>query len=622
MLFKNYMQILIPDSWLREYLETNATPKDIQKCLSLCGPSIERSTSVGNDTVYDIEVTTNRPDCMSVIGIAREAAAILPHFNFTAKLKSDPLLNYSPITTSPKVEYLKVKVDPALCLRFTAVLIKNVSVKNSPPVIFEKLQKVGMRGINNVIDVTNLLMHEYGQPIHVFDYDRIGKHTMHLRQSQPGETLTTLDGQSHKLPGGDIVIADGSGTLIDLCGIMGGLNSSVTPETKNVLLFVQTYAGSKIRTTSMNLAHRTSAAVLFEKNLPTQQVIPTLSRSIQLIEELSGGQTENSILDILSVQESEKIIKLDTPLSRLSEKIIGVNLNSKQISDILKSLNFKLLSENQIQIPYYRQYDIDIPEDLVEEIARIYGYHNIPPRLMSGSLPDPSYDKTFYWENRIKTALKYFGFTEIYSYSLVDKDLGLKLKNPLSSEWTYLRTSLFPSHQNIIETNLGRVGELNLFEIANVYLPKEHKLPEEQSRLIISSTNPDYLKLKGIIQSLLSDIGFPDLPINISSSQNILYWEIPMLDLLAKTTELKPYVPISKFTPVVEDINVIHKEKYETIVKQIRSASSLIKNIELIDKYSDKLTLRLTFHSNEKQLSAEDIAPLRLQIQANLSNLH
>ncbi len=608
------MNILIPHSWLKDYLSTAATPDQIQKYLSLCGPSIERTQQISNDTVYDIEVTTNRPDCLSVLGIAREAAAILPQFGLPAKLISDPLIHSPKIKTASSVDYLKVKIDHKLCPRFSALLIKNVQVKSSPELTLSKLTKVGMRGLNNIIDVTNLLMHELGQPIHVFDYDKISHHMMTLRASHPGETITTLDGKSHTLPGNDIVIEDGSGTLIDLCGIMGGLNSAVTADTKNVLLFVQTYHGPSVRRTSMSLAHRTSAAVLFEKDLPTEQVLPTLELAAEMLKQVSGGLPEPTALDILSGTESSKSIKLPKPLHTLSSEKMGVDISAQKAANYLKSLGFTVKSQTEIQIPFYRKYDISIPEDLVEEVARLYGYHNIPSEIMSGELPAPSFDKTFFWERKIKTALKYFGFTEIYSYSLVAADHGLKLSNPLTSDWLYLRTSLFPSHQKIMEENQGRVETLNLFEIANVYLPRTGDLPEEQPRLILSTSDSGYYRFKGLIVGLLSDLGILNIEPEIKIDSGIQYWEIGLDQIIDHATDIKTYTPISKFSPIIEDINVLYQGSYATIVKQIQSTSPLITSIKLVDKYGDKLTLRLTFHSKDKQLSDADVAPIRNQI--------
>ena len=351
------MQILIPDSWLREFIETEATPKQIQEALSLCGPSVERLHKKGSDYVYDIEVTTNRVDMMSVTGIAFECAAILPRFGYKTKLKNDPYAKKINLNLKSSVDCLHVKVDPKLCSRFSTVLISNIKVGDSPKIIRERLELCGVRAINNVVDISNYLMFEMGQPIHTFDYDKIVGHKMILRESKKGERVITLDNKEFILPGGDVVIEDGSGKLIDLCGIMGGHNSAVDENTKNVLLFVQTYEPSHIRKTSMTLAQRTDAAVLFEKGLATENVLLTMEKGIEMF-----GGTKYPVLDILNVKETIKTIKLG--------KIdLGVEIKQAEIENILKSLGFKI-SDLEISVPWWRKLDINIHEDLVEEVAQ------------------------------------------------------------------------------------------------------------------------------------------------------------------------------------------------------------------------------------------------------------
>lgn len=589
------MQILIPDSWLREYLETNATPKQIQESLSLCGPSVDRLHKKGNEYVYDIEVTTNRVDMMSVVGIARECMAILPRFGYKTKLSIK--YQVSGIKGKNKVDYLTVKVDPKLCSRFSAVLIKNVKVGESAKMIRDRLELCGLRSLNNVVDISNYLMLETGQPVHTFDYDKIVGHKMILRESKKGEILVTLDGKKHTMPGGDIVIEDGSGKLIDLCGIMGGLNSAVDQNTKNVLLFVQVYEPSHIRKTSMSLAHRTDAAVLFEKGLPIENVLPTLEKGIKLF-----GGTKNSVLDIVNVKKSIKTIKLG--------KIdLGIEIRKSEVENILKSLGFGI-SNLEISVPWWRKLDINIHEDLVEEVARIYGYHNLPSVLMAGKLPAPTHDMTFYWERKIKSILSDWGFTESYTYSLVGKDKGLRLKNPLSVEWQYLRTNLTNSHLEMIAQNLGRVMELNFFEIANVYLP------QEELHLIVSTTNRDFPRLKGIMEALFQKLGGIKFDFQIVAHSNCLACEINLQKVLEQATTTKKYVPISKFSPIIEDVNIQLRENYSQLITKIKSLSTLIKNVEFIDKYGDKLTLRITYHDNDKQLSNLDISPIRDRVMA------
>lgn len=594
------MQILIPDSWLREFIETQASPKQIQEALSLCGPSVERMHKKGNDFVYDIEVTTNRVDMMSVTGIAFECAAILPRFGYKTKLKNDPYAKKVNLNLKSSVDYLQAKADPKLCSRFTTALIENVRVGESAKLIRDRLELCGIRAINNVVDISNYLMLEMGQPVHTFDYDKIAGHKMILRESKKGEKITTLDNKEFVLPGGDIVIEDGDKRLIDLCGIMGGLNSAVDENTKNVLLFVQTYDPSHIRKTSMSLAQRTDAAVLFEKGLFVENVLPTLERGIEMF-----GGTTHSVLDILNIGEGPITIKLKAPITDFVNTRLGINLKFSEISEILESLEFKVKSEQEIEISWIRKLDITIPEDLVEEVARIYGYHNLPSVLMSGRLPQPSYDQTFFWEAKIKSALSHWGFTEAYTYSLVDKDSGLKLKNPLTSEWEYLRTNLVNSHLKIIEENLGRVPELNFFEIANVYLPKE------ELHLILSTSNMDYSRLKGIVEALSLELG-TKIDFKILTESNCLICEVNLEKVLKTATTIKKFTPISKFAPVIEDVNIVYTGNYEALVKKIKSTSKYIVNVEFIEKYGDKLTLRITYHSNEKQLTREVLVDPKL----------
>src|SRR3989344_1146454 len=303
------MDLLIPDNWLRDYLKTKATPEEIAKNLSLCGPSFERIKEGKTGPVHSVEVTTNRVDSASILGIAREASAILPRFGLDAKLEIPKIKSSQAL--KPKIDYLNATVDGNLCKRFTCILIKCVNIADSPKWLQEKLEDCEVRPINNVVDVSNYIMLELGHPTHTFDFDKIKTAKMILRESKEDETLTTLDGKKHKLPGGDIVIEDGSGELIDLCGIMGGETSAIDEKTKNVLFFVQHYDPKRIRQTSMKLAHRTQAAALFEKNLDAEGIEFATRRGIDLLEELTGGKPEKQILDIYPNPYKEKTITVE-----------------------------------------------------------------------------------------------------------------------------------------------------------------------------------------------------------------------------------------------------------------------------------------------------------------------
>ena len=643
------MDILIPHSWLRDYLKTKATPKQIAKYLSLCGPSVERINYIDKEPVYLIEVTTNRVDCAGVYGISKEAAAILPRFGLKTKLiKTNPVENKRLKKTVP---YLKAIVDKTLCGRFTAVLVKNVKVAPSPKWMQERLKLVGVRPINNVVDISNYVMHELAQPVHTFDYDKIKGKTMVLRESKKGERLTTLDGKLHNLNGGDIVIEDGKGRLIDLAGIMGGGNSAVDQYTRNVLLFVQTYNPVRIRKTSMGLAQRSEAAVLFEKGLDPELVSIGIKKGMDLFIKLKAGRPVSQILDIYPNFYKPK--KVDVEVSFINKRL-GIHLAKSEISKILSSLGFDVLIASDtliIKIPSYRASDINIPEDIVEEVARIYGYDNLPSQLMTGIIPDPILDAPFEFETKIKTLLSGWGGVEIYTQSLVPKTYinskALKLKNPLGKEGEYLRTSLAASVVNAADANRHIKEAFHLFEIANVYLPKIGNLPYETMILAGVSTNTDYQKGRGIVEALLQKLntnasfiqeeekGFsPAKHVNIKAKgkkighigildNGYIYYEFEVEALRKAAIAIKSFKPISKFPPQIEDITfkLPEKTKIGEVMTTISSVK-LVNKIELRDIYDNSYTFRVWYQNPEKTLTDKEVEFVRNLVKNTVEKKH
>lgn len=495
------MNILIPDTWLREYLETRATPKEIGEKLSLCGPSVEQVDKKGSDYVYNIEITANRPDCLSVLGIAREAAAILPRFGIKTRLIKDPLQTHYDAMVHPGEDKLSLKVeiaDSSLCPRFTAIALDGVQIGPSPPEIARRLELVGIRSLNNVVDISNYLMIELGQPIHTFDYDKIKGHKMIMRESKEGESITTLDGIKRKLPKGAIVIEDGEGRIIDLCGIMGAENSAIDRNTKRVLFFVQTYDWFHIRKTSQALGLRTEASARFEKGLDPELVLPTISRGIKKMKELTGARVAGKLIDIYPKPYKAKKVTLNFDFAR---KRIGGKITPRETQKILESLGFRLLAINNkqliVSVPSWRANDISIPEDLLEEVARVYGYFNLPSNLPTGKIPQIPKDPKFYWENIVKNCLKNWGFTETYTYSMIGKDnllnLGfnpescLKIQNPLTRELEYMRPSLIPSLLKVIYDNQKNFEGIKIFELSKVYLRSREQRTENRELLFLDS---------------------------------------------------------------------------------------------------------------------------------------
>lgn len=633
------MNILIPDNWLRDFLKTKASPKKIAECVSLCGPTVDKVEKQGNNYVYHIEVTTNRVDTASIYGMAREAVSILPRFGIKAKLT--PPRTKSSQKFTKNVSYLDARVDNTLCPRFTAILIRNVKIKPSPTYIKERLSAVGERPINNIVDISNYIMHEIGQPVHTFDYNKILGAKMVLRPSKKGEKLTTLDGKTHKLPGRDIVIEDGDGRLIDLAGIMGGLNSAVDYSTKNILLFVQTYNPINIRKTSMALAHRTEAAVLFEKDLDAELVTLGIRKGIDLFVELTGGKPANKILDIYSHPYKAK--GLTTNLDFIEQRL-GISIPKNEISKILTSLAFETVWRGkvlEILAPSFRSNDIAVPEDIVEEIARIYGYHNLPSKLMSGKIPEPLPDAPFDFEIRVKRILKGFGGIEIYSLSLVPKEYveegALKLKNPLGAESSHMRTSLMPSLIAAARQNSREKEPFHLFEMANIYLPRKGDLPEEKMILAGIFSNTGFREAKGAVESLFEELNINPLykpedgkgflpsrrlivkagDINLGQfgilENGLIYYELDM-EVLRKThLPVSAYKPVPKYPAQIEDLTLKLPErtKVGNLMQKIKSSSKLIDKIELTDIYKDSFTFRLWYQHPRKTLTDKEVEKIR-----------
>jgi len=645
------MNIKITHNWLLDYLDTDATPDQIREYLSLCGPSVENVEKVGDDYVFDIEVISNRIDYASVIGMAQEAQAILPMFGKKAKFRENSLekYNFKNIVGNKNLCSLQVKIiNPTLCSRFTAIVIENVRIGPSPKFISERLVACGIKSINNVVDTSNYLMLALGQPVHTFDYDQIKGATMIMRESKKGEKIITLDKKEVTLPGGDIVMEDGSGRLIDLCGIMGGLNSAINEKTKNVVLFVQTYDKVRIRRTTMATGVRTIASTFFEKGLDPERVEPTLVYGVELLEKYAQGKIASKIYDIYPKKQGKKLLVMSYGLFG---KKIGIEIPKKKILSILANLGFgvsdspkqgQTLLEGltlQVSVPSWRVNDINIPEDIIEEVARVYGYHNIPSKLQPAVYVEQpkEMENLFVFQNRIKTFLKHLGLNEVINYSMISEDQikefnldpkkHLRLSNSLSKDIEYLRMSLLPSLLKNIKENSGKTKYnsapgLRLFEIAKVYIPVGNKnicsLPQEIYRLGIA-VNTDYSDLKGIIEAIYKELNinfeenkniFP-LPEIIEKSGNYMVEVdfqslIDNCQLVPKYKSLHPYaiIKLDKTFEVRADIKTA-PTTYAGI-KQKALKSKLLQNIEVVTLYKNKLTLRFYYSSPEKNITEEE----------------
>jgi len=655
------MNIKITYNWLLDYLETDADVFEIQKYLSLCGPSVERVDKNGDDYVMDIEITSNRIDCASVIGIAQEAAAILPRFGKKAKLKKNPLtqLKFPSGFKSPvNINQLSVNIPAELCPRFTAVVLDNIQLKDAPDFIKKRLQLCEIKSINNIVDISNYLMLVFGQPSHMFDYDKIGQGKMWMRESKKGEEIVTLDEKKITLPGGDMIIEDGDKKIVDLCGIMGGLNSAISNTTKRVVFFVQTYNKNKIRKSVMLTNQRTVASTFFEKGLDEERVEPTFVYGLELLEKYAGAKISSPLYDLNYKPETKRVIDLN--IADVN-RIIGVEIKDSEVKEILENLGFEI-AENGFSVPPSRKNDVFIKEDLIEEIARIYGYHNLPselPPMVYIKQPE-EIEQIFSLQYKIKLLLKHLGLNEMMNYSMISKelitnfDLNLKkhldVKNTISDDIKYLRLSLIPSLAKNIKDNEGKKSCLQIFEIAKVYPQRENELPDERLKLAVA-VNTDFDDLKGIMQQIFHELCIVDYELKVNSSnrffhsgiqtqvkigqdivgevgklkesyrQNLgLKSEVYLLEFDLQTVikyqqNLLPYRPVNPFAVIKLDLTLnADKIVFGELKKTAFAKSQLLQKIEVLGKYQNKLSLRFYFSSSEKNITQKEA-------EAELENL-
>lgn len=669
------MNILILDSWLREFLDTKAKPEKIAQCLSLCGPSVERLTKLENDWIYDIEITTNRVDLMSVIGIAEEAAAILPQFGIKAKFKDLTLKEIE----AHHVKKLPLEIsDPEkLCHRVLGIIIDEVKIGPSPLYIQKRLQAAGIRSLNNLIDITNYIMLETGHPAHVFDYDRLNPKKLIFRKAKKGEKLTSLDNKTYTLSGGDIIIDNSKGEIIDLPGIIGTANSVVTAKTKRVLFFIDNCDPVQIRKTSMTQGIRTFAATINEKAVSGELGKIALLRGIELYHKLAKGVPVSQIYDLYPKPLKNKKVTVEIDYV---QKILGINIQPGKIIAILNSLGIisKLNPQNKneisCQIPFWRANDLKLPQDIVEEVARIYGYHNLPSVLMTGALPERSTSlaKQFQLEEKIKQYLSDWGYTETYTYSMQAREdilksglksgKHLKIINPLSADWEYLRTSLIPSLLKIVKFNLNQNKNLNFFELSNIYLAKRKVLPEEKPILtIVRIGENQFSYLKGLLEELFFQVGLKKFSfeqngtlapyyqvkntLTIKSENNILGYlglidrktlynwslttpvtacEIDFTQFVKAATLTKTYTVIPVYPAIIEDLsfNLTSKTSLGQLLATIQTVSDLIVKIDVLDQYQSNITFRITYQDPLKPLTKTEIAPLRKNIIKAIENAY
>ena len=470
-----------------------------------------------NDSVVEFEITNNRPDCLSVRGLARESACTF----------HTPLTFAEPTVTAGHGdihEKLSVEIkDAELCPRYTARMVKNIKIAPSPKWMRRRLRASGVRPINNIVDITNYVMLEYGQPMHAFDYACLHDGKIIVRRAEEGESLRTLDGNDHALTPGMLVIADPEGPVA-LAGVMGGANSEITDETTTIVFESANFLGHSIRKTAIALGMRTDASGRFEKGLDLFATVPAVDRACELVEMLGAGEVFDGTIDVLAKEPDTTFIELD---DKRINALLGTDIPREFMADTLTSLGFEL-NGNTLTVPSWRG-DCTMLADIAEECARFWGYNKIEATDIRGAATQGGYSEKTLFVRKLGTACRAMGYTEVMTYSFVSPSSLDKIKvpadsplrdnyrilNPLGEDTSVMRTTALPSMLGVLSTNLSRRNmEAKLYEMATVYKKQPGKvLADERTVLTLGAYggDVDFFALKGAVEALLCAARTPDV---------------------------------------------------------------------------------------------------------------
>lgn len=626
-----------------------------------CKPGDDINTVIGNDdTVVDFEITNNRPDCYSILGLAREAAAA---FN-------KPMRHHDPVVRGGAAgelsELLEVEVPAEdLCRRYTARMVRNVKIAPSPKWLRQRLRANGVRPINNIVDITNYVMLEYGQPMHAFDYRYVGSGKIIVRRSEPGEVLTTLDGNVRTLTPGMLVIADET-KPIGLAGIMGGENSEIMDDTVDVVFESANFNGTSIRQTALALGMRTEASGKFEKNIDPLLTLPAVDRACELVELLGAGEVMDGVIDVLNDIPEPRTIELEP--DRINA-LLGTDISEADMVEYLRRLEIPV-EGHEIRVPSWRPDLVDMA-DIAEEVGRLFGYNNIPTTTFRGAATEGGYTEAMKLENRAGSLCRSLGYSEILTYSFVSPSIfdqirlpedsslrnAMRIQNPLGEDASIMRTVALPSMLAILARNNAYHNDaVKLYELAKVYLPKPGQiLPDEPKHLVLGTygEHEDFFKMKGEIEAFLRGMNVPEARYTAEKHDptfhpgrcarvsvggvdlgcfgqihplvarsygidgEIFAAELNFTALLSLQLPEKTYTPLPKYPAVTRDIAVVCDEAVTVAALSdcIRAAGGkLLRSVELFDIYRGKgiasgsksAAFRLTLRADDRTLTDAD----------------
>lgn len=621
-----------------------------------------------DEDVIEFEITSNRPDCFSVIGLARETAVT---FGRPLNIKTPEVKGGAGNVN----DIAKVTVKDKDCLRYAARVIKNVKIGESPKWMKDRLQLSGIRSINNIVDITNYVLLEYGQPMHAFNLEDLEDGEIVVRKAEKGEKITTLDGQERQLDESALLICD-KHKPVCVAGVMGGENSEVR-ETSNAILFESaTFDGTSVRLTAKKLGLRTEASSRYEKGLDVNNVIPALNRACELVEMLGAGKVADGIIDVVNCEYKPTVIELRP------EKInafLGTDISREEMVKILTDLDFEI-DGNNIRVPSFRP-DVEREADVAEEIARIYGYNKIESTALRGETTKGLKTRSQKVEDIIHSVLVAQGMYETMSFSFIGPKLfdminssdeklkkAVVITNPLGEDTSIMRTTLLPSVLNTLSFNYARRNDsAKIYEFANVYIPVEgEKLPDEHKNVVLGMYGDyDFYDMKGIIEDLLSVLKIKDAEYvtctdnttfhpgrcakiekdgrtigvfgeihpyvakNFGMDTRVYAAELDFNSLYEFYTEDAKYKQLPKYPAVSRDIAMliddsINVYEIEKIIK--KCSGNILEGYKLFDVYKGaqipkgkkSVAYSVTFRADDRTLTDEEISEVFNKILAKL----
>lgn len=664
-------------NWLKDFVDIKVSAQELSSKLTMAGLEVVSLDKVAGDFVFEVEITSNRPDCLSVAGIAREAAAILG-----TRLKAIGEMSNKkyPIPDTQRPASFSIEIESKKdCPLYTAKIIRDVKISSSPDWLKKRLELIGCRSINNVVDITNYVMFTWGQPLHAFDLDKLNSDTIAVRRGKPGEKLLMLDGEM-KILDSDILVIATNEKSVAIAGVMGGKDTEVTGVTKNVLLEGAVFNPALVRCGRRKLGIDSESSYRFERGLDLGRLEYASSESARLMAELAKG---SCVLSKSSPVPQAKVKSINLDVMRV-QRVLGTDkIPAGRIKKILDNLGFNVKGRGKnnlkVNVPSHRP-DANLAEDLIEEIARIFGYENIPTTLPA-TIPQLDLDKTRDLVSQTKEMLVGLGLNEVITHSLISRDLlnaqldqparPIEIANPLSKEQEILRPGLYLSLLKCLSLNLNqKQSYIAIFEIAKGFSESAGSEFQEELRLGLGlcGTKPHFLPqglvkdelgflhLKGILEVLFQRLGIKDYNFNPQNShqievlvkeekigimfyppagilekldiknKNVVVAELSLeriftyADLTKKFTRLPVYPGISR------DISFILKGEISaaSVLKYIQDkTATLLRQVSITDYYKGKqippgfkgLTVSCFYRSDERTLTEAEINPLHAQVE-------